>query len=88
MNLEEQIKVIFYSFSYGMFYYTTFKFLRKIKFKKNTLKYIVEFLFSIFHVIIYYLLLFLINGGTINYYNFIFLFTGMLFCHLLYFRQY
>ena len=87
MSLEEQFKVIFYSFIYGMFYYATFKFLKKICFKKRIFKFLVQFLFSILHVILFYFLLFLINGGIINYYNLIFLVIGMFFCHFLYFKK-
>lgn len=87
MNLEDQFKVIFYSFIYGMFFITTLKILKLFKFSKKTVKIISEFLFCVLHIIIFYYLLYKIDYGILNYYIVIFLLLGGLFCQLLYFKD-
>lgn len=86
MTLDEQIKVVFYSFIYGMFYYATYKMLKKITLRKK-IKLLIEFLFSISHVLLFYILLFLINGGALSFYILIFFSLGNIFCRLLYFNN-
>ena len=86
MTLDEQIKVIFYSFIYGMFYYATYKMLKKITLRKK-IKLLIEFLFSISHVLLFYILLFLINDGALSFYILIFFSLGNIFCRLLYFNN-
>lgn len=87
MNLESQFKVIFYSFIYGMFFVSTFKAFKMIKFKKKFMKILLELLFCLFHVNIFYALLYKIDYGILNYYIVIFLIIGGFFCQLLYFED-
>lgn len=87
MSLENQFKVIFYSFVYGMFFIATLKALKLIKTRKKILKILCEFFFCFIHVIIFYFLLYKINNGNLNYYMAIFLFFGGLFCQQLYFKD-
>lgn len=87
MSLENQFKVIFYSFIYGMLFLSTYKILKRLKFKKNILKIIMEFLFCILHAILFYFLLYKINNGMLSFYILIFLILGGLFCQLLYFND-
>lgn len=87
MGLENQFKVIFYSFIYGMFFLVTLRLMKLIKIRKKILKIIIEFFFCFIHVIIFYFLLYKINYGSLNYYMIIFLILGGLFCQLLYFKD-
>lgn len=87
MELENQFKVIFYSFIYGMFFLVTLRLMKLIKTRKKILKIIIEFFFCFIHVIIFYFLLYRINYGSLNYYMIIFLIFGGLFCQLLYFKD-
>lgn len=87
MELVEQFKVIFYSFIYGMFFLSTYKILKRFKFKNNVLKIIIEFLFCIGHVSLFYFFLYKINSGILTFYIIIFLIIGSIFCHLLYFSD-
>ena len=68
MSLEEQFRVIFYSFAYGMFFLSTVKLIKCIKVKKTLSRFLMELLFMIFHVILFYFLLYKINGGIISFY--------------------
>lgn len=85
MNLEEQFKVIFYAFIYGMLFVSTYKLLKKLKFKRIVFKLISEFLFCNIHLLIFYFFLYKINSGILNMYVFIFLVLGGMFCKVFYF---
>lgn len=87
MNLEEQFKVIFYSFIYGMFFLSTIKGLRYFKIKKNIYKFIMQLIFMLLHVSLFYYLLYKINGGILSIYVAIFFAIGMFFCKVLYFND-
>ena len=87
MGLENQFKVIFYSFIYGMFFLVTLRLMKLIKIRKKILKIIIEFFFCFIHVIIFYFLLYKINYGSLNYYMIIFLIFVCLFFQLLYFKD-
>lgn len=85
MNLEEQFKVIFYSFIYGMFFLATFKMLKKFDLKKIIPRFFFELLFMLAHVCLFYYLLYKINGGMFSMYVVIFFIIGIIFCRFLYF---
>lgn len=68
-----------------MFFIATLKILKTINFKKKIMKVLCELLFCFFHVVIFYLLLYKIDYGILNYYIVLFLIIGGLFCQLLYF---
>ncbi|HIU40514.1 MAG TPA: hypothetical protein IAB68_04360 [Candidatus Aphodocola excrementigallinarum] len=87
MNLDEQFRVIFYSFIYGMFFLFTFKLFRLIKIKKLFYKFVLELIFFMLHVTLFYFLLYKINGGMLSSYIIIFLILGCISCHLLYFND-
>ena len=87
MKLENQFKVIFYSFIYGMFFVATFKLFKLLKIKNRILKIISELVFCFFHMGLFYFFLYKIDYGMLNYYIFIFLILGGLFCHLFYFKD-
>lgn len=87
MNLETQFKVIFFSFIYGMFFMYTFNLLKKMNLKRKLIKYMFEFLFCILHISLFYFLLYKINYGILNYYIFIFLVLGGIFCKVFYYND-
>ena len=87
MTLEEQFKVIFYSFTYGMFFLTTLKLLKSFNFKKLFIKFIVELIFMVFHVSLFYFLLYKINKAMLSFYILLFFILGLCFCQLLYFND-
>ena len=87
MSLENQFKVIFFSFIYGMFFLTAYQILMNVVSKKKIIKILSFFLFCIINVLIFYFLLYKINYGMLSYYIIIFLILGMFFCHLLYFKD-
>lgn len=82
MILSVQIKVIFYSFMYGMLYYCLLNFLKKNKYKKVFI-YLVNIILSV----IFYYLLYKINNGELSIYIFIFLIIGVIFSKLFYFSN-
>ncbi len=85
MSLENQFKVIFYSFIYGMFFVFVFRLFSLIKFKNKVLKVICEFVFCILNLILFYFLLYKINNGVLSFYIFLMLILGGLFCKVFYF---
>lgn len=85
MELEEQFKVVFYSFLYGMFFITTLKTLKFVKINNKIIKFIIELMFCLLHSSLFYYLLYNINKGILNYYIIIFLIVGAYFCKLFYF---
>lgn len=87
MNLESQFKVIFFSFIYGMFFVSTYKAFVIFKIRKWFNKFILSLLFCLFHLFLFYFLLYKIDNGVLNMYVFIFLFLGGMFCKLLYFKD-
>ena len=87
MILEEQIKIIFLSFIYGILFYSGYKLLKHIKIKKRITRYVIELIFCVMNSLLFYYLIYKINGGILSYYIFIFVIIGNLFCHLLYFNE-
>lgn len=87
MNLEEQFKVILYSFSYGMILFFMYKLFKMIIFKKKLLKYISQLIFCTLNVVLFYFLLYKINNGILNFYIFLFLLLGVFFCKVFYFDK-
>lgn len=87
MNLEEQFKVVFFSFIYGMFFLFTIKVIKNIKYKKIIYRFITELIFMIIHVLLFYFLLYKINGGILSFYIALFFIVGFFFCRLLYFSD-
>lgn len=86
MNLEIQIKVLFYSFIFGMFLEFYLKLINKITFKKLIMKFLLIYSISIILPVLFYYLLYKINYGQINLYVFLSMFIGMRFCHRLYYK--
>lgn len=87
MILGLQIKIIFYSFIYGIFFYISLRLFKKITFKNKILKYFMQFIFCILNIFLFYFLLYKINYGILNYYELIFFFVGMFFCQSFYFNN-
>lgn len=87
MNLSLQFKSLFYSFIYGMFFLYTYKLFRHLILKNKIVKVILEFLFCLIHVILFYYFLYKINNGILSFYLAIFLSLGMFFCKILYFND-
>ncbi len=87
MNLEEQIKVIFFAFSYGIISYFIYNVYKLKKIKGKIIKYLFEFLLCFINVCIFYFLLYKINGGILNIYVLIFLILGEFFCKVLIFND-
>lgn len=82
MILSIQIKVLFYSFMYGVLYYCSLKFLKYLKCKKVFI-YIINIILSI----LFYYLLYKINNGELSIYIFIFLILGVIFSKVFYFSN-
>ena len=72
MILEEQIKIIFISFIYGILFYSGYKLLKCVKIKKRIIRYIIELVFCILNSFLFYYLIYKINGGILSYYIIIF----------------
>jgi len=87
MELQEQFKVIFYSFIYGMFFITTLRVFKHIMIKNKFIKFFLELIFCLLHSSLFYYLLYNINRGILNYYIIIFLIIGAYFCKLFYFND-
>ena len=68
MNLDEQFRVIFYSFIYGMFFLATLRYFKKINVSNFILKCILELFFLILHVCFFYFLLYKLNNGILSIY--------------------
>lgn len=85
MDLTYQILVIFFSFIYGMFIYFSLTLFKKIKLL-NKIKILFQLLFCFAHVIIFYFILYKLNFGILNFYEYIFIFLGMLFCKEFYYN--
>ena len=85
MILEEQIKVIFYSFIYGILFLGLYKSFNFKKIKRKNIKSFASFLFCILNAILFYFILYKINNGILNYYIVIFFIIGVFFCKVLYF---
>lgn len=85
MILEEQIKIIFISFIYGILFYSGYKKLKQLKIKKRVIRYVLEFIFCMLNSFFFFFITYKINGGILSYYMIIFVIIGILFCHLLYF---
>lgn len=86
MILSEQIRVIFYSFIYGMFFLTTLNYYKKIKINKKFLI-LFDFIFLICHISLFYYLLYKINSGMLSLYIGICFVAGCFFCQFLYFND-
>lgn len=87
MTLEIQFKVLMYSFIYGMFICASIKFNKRINIKNKLLKYAFNFFYCILLASLFYFLLYKINYGELNYYMFVLLCLGYMFCHFVYFKD-
>ena len=87
MNIYEQIKVLFFSFIYGMFLMSSLSIYKKLKINKRIIKFLSELLFCLSSMFIFYYLLYKINNGVLSIYIFIMLFLGVFFCKVLYFNN-
>ena len=85
MVLEEQIKVISYSFVYGILFWGLYKSLNFKRIKSKNIRFIISFLFCVLNSILFYFILYKINNGILNYYIAIFFIIGVFFCKVLYF---
>jgi len=80
MNLIIQIQTLVFSFVYGMFFQYTVCLNYKYLVKSNTyVKILVNFLFVIDHVLLYFFLLLKINNGILHLYFFISFLLGIVF---------
>jgi hypothetical protein len=84
MDLSLQILSIFFSFIYGMFIYFSLNLYKKIKISQK-INIIFQIIFCFTHVILFYLLLYKLNFGILNYYEFIFILLGIIFCKEFYY---
>jgi len=85
MILILQIKSLLFSFIYGMFFCLTFNINKKILLSKNKIyKIIINLLFIIDHVLIYFILLRIINNSILHIYMLFAFILGILF-YLYYF---
>jgi len=76
MTLILQIKSLAFSFLYGVFFAFTYKYNYKFLTSKNLIfKIIISFFFVLDHILLYFVLIFIINNGRLHLY---FLFTFIL----------
>lgn len=84
MILDTQIKTLFYSFLFGIYFsfivYLTYKYIYKLK---KYYKIIITFFFIFFNTLIYFLILLKINNGIIHIYGIFSLLLGFLIEHYL-----
>ncbi len=82
MILDIQIKTLFYSFLFGIYFsfiiYINYKYIYKLK---KLYKVITTFIFIFFNTIMYFLILLKINNGIIHIYGLISLIIGFLLEH-------
>lgn len=81
IELSIQLKMISFSFCYGIFFYFVFCFIKPLIYNKKF--FFVIFLFGILNGVLYFFLLKIINDGILNI-NLLFLFLfGFLICKAL-----
>ncbi|MBQ7104699.1 MAG: hypothetical protein IJN90_02465 [Bacilli bacterium] len=79
MNLKEQLLTIFISILYGFFTYLLFYINRNILSNKNILKkIIINLLFVLDLVLMYFIIIKKINDGVLTYYSYICIIIGIL----------
>jgi len=82
MLLEIQLQSLIYSFVYGYFFSIVLNLNYKYLFNsKAIIKVIINILFIIDNVFLYYILLRKINNGIVHYYFIIMIFLGFIFCN-------
>lgn len=82
MDLHTQVITIFFSFLYGIFLEITLHISTKVIYHSSYfIKYIGTFMFVIFHVLLYFLILQMINYGIIHIYLIICLILGYAFSY-------
>lgn len=80
MILEVQIQSLIYSFVYGFFFSILLNYNYKFLFKSNNYyKIIINILFILDNVLLYYIILKYINNGVIHVYFFIMIVLGVIF---------
>lgn len=88
MILLDQIRSLFFSFIYGMFFSFTLKINYKYLISNNLFfKIVLSFLFILDHVLLYFILISRINNGIIHIYFFFFFILGLLFYIYLFDRK-
>lgn len=80
MILIVQLKSLFLSFIYGMFFKFTFNINKKILLNKNKIyRFIISFLFMLNHSLLYFILLKKINNFSLHFYMFLSFILGLYF---------
>lgn len=80
MSLEVQLQSLIYSFVFGVFFsYTVNLNYRCLFSSRRFVKLIINLLFVLVHVLLYFILLKLINSGVLHIYFFMVLVIGFLF---------
>ena len=87
MILSEQIRIVFFSYIYGILYYAGYFFAKKITLKRKILSFLLYFILCITFVIIFFALVYRINNMILNYYMIICFFLGIITCRLVYFND-
>ncbi len=84
MTLEEQTKIIFFSYIYGFIYCGFYKLFITIKIKNKIIKYLLNFIFCLSSVFLYFIMSYKINHVILNYYMIIFFIIGYITCQFVY----
>lgn len=88
MILIIQIKSLFFSFIYGIFFALTYRINKKYLLSKNLyFKLILNFFFVLDHILIYFILIKLINKGILHVYFFLLFILGIIFYVYIFDRQ-
>ena len=82
MSLEVQIQSLIYSFVFGIFFSYTINLNYRYLFSSTKVfKIIINFLFILVHVLLYFILLKMINSGVLHIYFLLVMLIGVLFGH-------
>ena len=83
MSIEVQIQLIVMSVLFGFIFMTIYSFFNELLFK-NKLRILIEIPLFLIGTIIYFYLIYFINGGLLNIYMFLFLLFGVLIYQMFY----
>ena len=85
MSLKIQCLTILFSFLFGIFFYISYLFSKKLLYNRIIiLKMIFSFIFCVLEMFFYYLLLEKINNGILHYYGILSFFVGVIFTAILF----
>ena len=84
MELEVQFQIFFMSILFGMYLLSFWQLFNRLFLKKIIIRFFFELLFFVFNFLLYYFILFKLNGGIFNLYLIFGLFIGIFIYQKLY----